>query len=117
VLVDADCQYTDNKGSMFGSKQDIRLHTGFYRAWESVAPVVIPAVWKQLQQVRLEDSMKMVRYAVRPSRCQKHSSSVMTCSLAVCWCKAGLSPLCTPPAAAAAAAPVLQVKLGCQPGS
>jgi hypothetical protein len=54
VLVDADCQYTDNKG-MFGSKQNIRLHTGFYRAWESVAPVVIPAVWKQLQQVRLED--------------------------------------------------------------
>lgn len=51
VLVDADCQHTEDKGGMFGSKADMRLHTGFYRAWESVAPAVMPELWKQLQQV------------------------------------------------------------------
>lgn len=52
VLVDADCQHTEDKGKWLGSKRSIHLHTGFYRAWESVAPSVIPLVWAQLQQVR-----------------------------------------------------------------
>lgn len=51
ILVDGDCQYTDNKGEYFGSKRDIRLHTGFYRAWESVAPQVTAHMLRQLQQV------------------------------------------------------------------
>lgn len=62
VLVDADCQYTDTKGAMFGSKSDIRLHTGFYRAWESVAPDVVPTVWKLLQQVCAHDGFVRVQY-------------------------------------------------------
>jgi hypothetical protein len=51
ILVDGDCQYTDNKGEYFGSKRDIRLHTGFFRAWESVAPQVTAHMLRQLQQV------------------------------------------------------------------
>jgi hypothetical protein len=53
ILVDGDCQYTDNKGEYFGSKRDIRLHTGFYRAWESVAPQVTSHLMRQLAQVRV----------------------------------------------------------------
>lgn len=51
VLVDADCQYTADLGKMFGSKRQIRLHTGFWRAWESVAPTVIPLIEGQLAKV------------------------------------------------------------------
>lgn len=51
VVVDADCQYTANMGKYVGSKYDVRLHTGFYRAWESVAPYVLDAVRSQLKQV------------------------------------------------------------------
>lgn len=51
VLVDADCQHTADLGKMFGSKRQIRLHTGFWRAWESVAPTVIPLIEEQLAKV------------------------------------------------------------------
>jgi hypothetical protein len=57
VLVDADCQHTGDKGDWLGSKRSIHLHTGFYRAWESVAPTVIPLIWAQLQQVCSTTSM------------------------------------------------------------
>lgn len=51
VLVDADCQHTGDMAKLFGSKRHIRLHTGFHRAWESVAQTILPFIEKQLEQV------------------------------------------------------------------
>lgn len=53
VLVDADCHYTANTKAYFGAdKGDIRLHSGFYRAWQALESGVTAAIHEQLTKVR-----------------------------------------------------------------
>lgn len=53
VLTDADCQHTPNLGDvMFGSTRNVRLHTGFFNAWDALAGDVEAAINAELARVR-----------------------------------------------------------------
>jgi hypothetical protein len=55
VLVDTDCAHTQNVRNLFtaSGKGNVRLHSGFFRAWQAMEREVTAAISKQLQQVRL----------------------------------------------------------------
>lgn len=55
IAVDSFCQHTPPAiARLFGAAGDLRLHTGFYRAWDTVSERVLDAVAKQLKHVRCQ---------------------------------------------------------------